>query len=43
MNNPYLAQKDFADGNSGWVVPLTFDRARIIYGPTKAEWLTNGW
>lgn len=38
----YLAQKDFGNGTSGWVVPLTFGRARIIVGPTDESWLDNG-
>jgi hypothetical protein len=39
----YFAQKDFAEGKTAWVVPLTFGRARIIYGPIEAQWVENAW
>ncbi len=42
MSEMYLAQKEFGE-NSGWVIPLTFGRARIIYGPTDAQWVSDAW
>ena len=39
----YLAVKHFEGGKSAWVMPLTFGRARIIYGGTNNDWLDDGW
>lgn len=39
----FIAVKHFDDGNSAWVIQLTFNRGRIIYGPTSADWLLDNW
>lgn len=38
----WLARKDFPDSRTGFVVPLTFGRARITIG-TGELWFDDGW
>jgi hypothetical protein len=32
MTGDYLHWRDLADGRRGWVIPLTYGRARILVG-----------
>jgi hypothetical protein len=39
----YLAEKELPNGRGAWVVPLTYDRARIIVGKMGSVLITDGW
>lgn len=41
--NHYLAEKDLGSGRKAWIVPLTFNRARIIVGQAGSDWVEDGW
>lgn len=41
--NHYLAERDLPDGRRGWVIPLTFGRARIVVGPADSTFYDDGW
>jgi hypothetical protein len=41
--NEFIHVKELADGRSGFVVPLTFGRARIGIGPTNELWFDDVW
>lgn len=38
-----IAKKDLPDGQTVFVYPLTFGRARISIGPTGEQWFSDSW